>query len=94
MATHSSTLAWKIPRMEEHGRRQSMGLQSQTRLSNFTSLNPILASQVVIVVKNPPVKVKGVRDMGSILRSGRFPGEEHGNPLQYSSLESPIDRGA
>ena len=36
MATHSSILAWKIPWMEEHGRLQSMGLQSQTRLSEFT----------------------------------------------------------
>ena len=34
MATHSSTLAWKIPWMEEPDRLQSMGLQSQTRLSN------------------------------------------------------------
>ena len=31
MATHSSILAWKIPWMEEPGRRQSMGSQSQTR---------------------------------------------------------------
>ena len=36
MATHSSTLAWKIPQMEEPGGLQSMGSQSQTRLSNFT----------------------------------------------------------
>ena len=36
MATHSSVLAWKIPWMEEPGRLQSMGSQSQTRLSNFT----------------------------------------------------------
>ena len=35
MATHSSTLAWKIPRMEEPGRLQSTGSQSRTRLSNF-----------------------------------------------------------
>ena len=36
MATHSSTLAWKIPWTEEPGRLQSMGLQSRTRLSDFT----------------------------------------------------------
>ena len=36
MATHSSTLAWKSPWTEEPGRLQSMGLHSQTRLSNFT----------------------------------------------------------
>ena len=39
MATYSSTLAWKIPRTEEPVRLQSMGSQSQTRLSDFTSLN-------------------------------------------------------
>ena len=36
MVTHSSTLAWKIPWMEEPGRLQSMGSLSQTRLSDFT----------------------------------------------------------
>ena len=35
MATHSSTLAWKIPWTEEPGRLQSMGSQSRTRLSDF-----------------------------------------------------------
>ena len=37
VATHSSTLAWRIPWMEEPGRLQSMGLQSRIRLSDFTS---------------------------------------------------------
>ena len=37
MATHSSTLAWKIPWTEEPGRLQSMGVtKSRTRLSDFT----------------------------------------------------------
>ena len=36
MATPSSIFAWKIPRMEEPGRLQSMGSQSQTQLSDFT----------------------------------------------------------
>ena len=36
MAPHSSTLAWKIPWMEEPGRLQSMGWLSRTRLSDFT----------------------------------------------------------
>ena len=35
-----------------------------------------------------------VGDLGSIPRSGRFPGEGNGNPLQYSCLENPMDRGA
>ena len=35
-----------------------------------------------------------VGDLGSIPGSGRSPGEENGNPLQYSYLENPMDRGA
>ena len=33
-------------------------------------------------------------DLGLIPVSGRFPGEGNGNPLQYSCLENPMDRGA
>ena len=43
------------------------------------------------VVKNPPVNAG---DMGSILGSGRSPGEGNGNLLQYSCLRNPMDRGA
>ena len=43
------------------------------------------------VVKNPPANAG---DMGSIYGSRRFPGGEHGNPLQCSCLENPMDRGA
>ena len=35
-----------------------------------------------------------VRDLGSVPGSGRSPGEGNGNPLQYSCLENPMDRGA
>ena len=42
------------------------------------------ASQVALVVKNLPANVEDPRDMGSIPGLGRFPGKEHGNPLQYS----------
>ena len=52
------------------------------------------ASQVALVVKNPPADAADVRDMGSIPGTGRSPGGGHGNPLQYSSLENPMDRGA
>ena len=51
-------------------------------------------SQVVLVVKNPPANAGDARDTGSIPGSGRSPGGGHGNPLQYSSLENPMDRGA
>ena len=43
------------------------------------------------VVKNPPADAG---DMGSVLGSGRSSGEGNGNPLQYSCLENPMDRGA
>ena len=46
------------------------------------------------VVKNPPANAGGARDMGSIPRLGRSPGEGNGNPLQYSCLENSMDRGA
>ena len=51
----------------------------------------IRASQVLLVVKNLPADTE---DMGSIPGSGRFPGRGNGNPLQYSCLENPMDRGA
>ena len=47
MATHSSTLAWKIPWTEEPGGLQSIGLQSRTRLSDITSLLHFLFTQFV-----------------------------------------------
>ena len=43
------------------------------------------------VVKNPPANAG---DVGSIPGSGRSPGGENGNPLQYSCLENPMDRGS
>ena len=36
---------------------------------------------------------ENLRDAGSFPRSGRSPGEGNGNPLQYSCLENPVDRG-
>ena len=50
--------------------------------------------QVVLVVKNPPPNVRHPRDTGSTPGSGRSPGGGHGNPLQYSCWENPMDRGA
>ena len=46
-----------------------------------------------IVVKNRPANAEGIRDAGSSPGSGRCPGGGHGNPLQYSCLEKPTDRG-
>ena len=52
------------------------------------------ASQVLLVVKNPPANAGDIRDMGSVPGSERSPGEGKGNPLQYSCLQNPMDRGA
>ena len=46
------------------------------------------------VVKNPPTNARDARDVGSTPGSGIHPEEAHGNPLQYSCLENPLDRGA
>ena len=143
MATHSSTLAWKIPWMEEPGGLQSMGSLRvghswATSLSLFTFMHwrrkwqptPVFlpgesqgrwrlgglppvglhrvghdwsdlaaeaaagASQVALVVKNPPANAGDRRDTGSVPGSGRSPGGGHGNPLQYSCLENSITREA
>ena len=73
--------------------------------NNWTLINGILlevfskkctclwASQVVLVGKNLPVNAD-VRDKGLIPELGRSPGGGHGNSLQYSCLENPMDRGA
>ena len=45
------------------------------------------------MVKNLPANVGDIRDVSSIPRLGRSPGGEHGDPLQYSCLENPMDRG-
>ena len=51
------------------------------------------ASQVVLVVKNPPANAGDIRHLGLFPRSGKSPGGGHGNPLQYPCLEKPMDRG-
>ena len=57
------------------------------RALGFTSFSISLyenrASQVVLVVKNPPANVGDIKDLGSIPGLGRSPGGGHGNPLQY-----------
>ena len=45
-------------------------------------------------VKNPPANAGDIREAGWIPVSGRSPGAGHGNPLQHSCLENPMDRGA
>ena len=49
---------------------------------------------MVLAVKNWPANAGDIRDVGSISGPGRSPGGGHGNPLQYSCLKTPMDRGA
>ena len=158
MATHSSTLAWKIPWMEKPHRLQSMGSQRvrhdwalwvassikvcwwQTsispecwthdisialalsvwqkekhstdqhrkchRMHQYSSVArctqsfrinrrpcPIGGVPSGTVIMNPPANAGDTREAGSIPELGRFPGIGHGNPLQYSCLGNPMDRG-
>ena len=91
MATHSSTLAWKIPWTEKTGRLPSMGSQSpwgQTRLSNFTFTFFHFGGS------DSKESTCSAKDPHSIPGMGRSPGEGNGSPLRYSCLENPIDKGA
>ena len=108
MATHSSILVWRIPWTEGSGGLQSTGLQ-RVGHDWVTTHNTLHTSSAILicvykiqvakvvglpggsVVKNLPANAG---DAGSIPGSGRSSGGEHGNPLQYSCLENPMDRGA
>ena len=95
METHSSTLAWKIHGQRSlvcyspWGHRESDMTQSSFTFT-FTTLK-LLGFPGGSVVKNPPASA---RDSGLIPGSGRSPGEGNSNPLQYSYLKNPMDRGA
>ena len=52
------------------------------------------ASQVALMAKNLPANAGDIRDWDSIPGLGRSLGERHGNPLQYSCLDYPMDSGA
>ena len=49
---------------------------------------------MMLAVEDPPANAGDIRHTGSVPGSGRSPGEGNGNPLQYSCLENPMDRGA
>ena len=52
------------------------------------------ASQMALVVKDPPAVAGDIANAGLIPGSGRAPGGGHGSQLQYSCQENPMDRGA
>ena len=72
-------------------RKCHMSSERQVRPELRTTALSIWASQVVLVLKNPPANAG---DLGSIPGWGRPPGIGNGIPLQYSCLENPMDRGS
>ena len=54
----------------------------------------IWASQVVLVIKNPPANAGDIRHVGLIPGLGRSSGVENGNLLQYFGWENSMNRGA
>ena len=68
---------------------------THTQTHTHTHTHTYRASQAALVVMNLLANAEGIRDTGSIIPgSGRSPGGGHGNPLQYSCLENPMDRGS
>ena len=94
MATHSSTLAWRIPWLEEPSRLQSMGSQ-RVRLDRgtFTFHEMSRAFQWLSGEKSA-ASAGDTGDTGSMPGSGKPPGGGNDNPFQYSCLGNPMDRGA
>ena len=60
----------------------------------YIARSMVQASQVMLVVNNLLANAGDAWDKGSIPDLGRSPGRGHGNPLQDSCLENPMDRGA
>ena len=90
LATHSSILAWKIPWTEEPGGLQSM---ESPRVGHDRATNT-LGFPRGSASKASACSAGDTRDLGLILESGKSPGGGSGNPLKYSCLENPMDRGA
>ena len=79
----------------EHNRAQEPEFVLITALVPLGRRSRVVeASQVALVVKNPPANAGDIRDAGSTSRSGRSHGGGHTNPLQCSCLDKPMDREA
>ena len=72
MATHSSTLAWRILWTEDPGGQQSMGCREWDTTEQLTLDRE--AAQVALVIKNPPANAGDRRNVGCIPGLGRYPG--------------------
>ena len=95
MATHSSVLAWRVPWTEKPGGLKSMG--SHRVRHDWSDL-----AAVAVIIFLPPYALLRLfwwlsgkeSDAGSIPGLGGSLGVGNGNPLQYSSPENSMDRGA
>ena len=88
MATQSCKGGWEI-HLAGYAEGKDLGLANRAPSSGHQIL--VL---VALVVKKPPANAGDITDAGSIPGSERSPGGGHHNPLQYSCLENPKDRGA
>ena len=68
--------------------------KNQTRLKRLSSSSSFLSGASPQSGKESTCNVGGTENVGSIIGSGRSPGEGNGNPLQYSCLENSMDRDA
>ena len=107
-ATHSGTLAWKIPWMEkpvgyslwdckESDTTEQLHFTRASFNNPSSELQPRIRKQIKEILSLSGSNGKGsasnVGDLGLIPGLRRSPGEENGNLLQYSCLENPMDRG-
>ena len=83
-----------VTRMPPPGWQELPSMQAASRDTGRMWCGTLWASQVVLVVKNPPANTGDARDAVSTPGLGRSPREGNGNPLQYSCLQNPMDRGA
>ena len=94
MATHSSILSWRIPWTEEPGSYSPWGRKGSDMTERLTHTHiPNNGFPGGAVVKNLPANAGDAREGGSIPGSEKSPGGGNGNPVQYSCLENPTDRG-
>ena len=84
---------------QAYGRNASLALFSSLQVSDIDNSEKYLFCIMAFDLGLPggsdgKASVYNAGDLGSIPGSGRSPGEGNGNPLQYSCLENPMDRGA
>ena len=68
--------------------------EGRGRDESYEAINQGRASQMKLVAKDPPANARDRGNESSVPGSGRSPGGGHSNPLQYSCLGNPMDRGA